>query len=161
GNQLILHRNSRYWEFDSQGRRLPYLDAVQVHFVSSKATEFFQFLQGRLDFVNNLDPSFKDLILTRDGQVKPGLESQIQLKVSTYLNRDCLGFLLGSQIVKDPHHPVRHGKIRQAINYAIDREKIARYFRNGTVLPATGGMIPPGLAGQDSSRTIGYDYNPG
>lgn len=161
GNQLILHRNSRYWEFDSQGRRLPYLDAVQVHFVSSKATEFFQFLQGRLDFVNNLDPSFKDLILTRDGQVKPGLESQIQLKVSTYLNTEYLGFLLDSQIVKDPHHPVRHRKIRQAINYAIDREKIARYFRNGTVLPATGGMIPPGLAGHDSSRTIGYDYNPG
>lgn len=160
GNQLILHRHPRYWERDGQGNRLPYLDAVQVHFVTSKATEFFQFLQGKLDFVNNLDPSFKDLILRRDGTLKPGLESKMQWSVRTYLNTEYLGFLMDSQKVMDPHHPVRHRKVRQAINYALDREKIARYFRNGTVVPATGGMIPPGLPGHDSSRTIGYEYQP-
>lgn len=160
GQQLILHRNPRYWERDDQGQALPYLEAVQVHFVNSKATEFFLFLQGELDFVNNIDPSFKDLILSRDGQLKPAYRDRIHLRRRTYLNTEYLGFLLDSSRVNDPHHPVRHPKVRQAINYAIDRQKIARYFRNGTVTPALGGFIPPGLPGHDSTGTLGYRYQP-
>src|SRR5690606_14289810 len=71
GNALILHRNPRYWERDASGEALPYLDAVQLSFFDSKATEFLLFLQGRLDFVNGLDGSFKDLVLTKEGVLKP------------------------------------------------------------------------------------------
>src|SRR5690606_2400122 len=56
--------------------------------------------------------------------------------------------------------PTRNRLVRQAINYAVDRQKIARYFRNGTVTPATEGFIPKGMPGYDSNARYGYDFQP-
>ena len=49
---LILLKNPHYYEYDSAGRQLPYLDAVKIAFNDEAATEFLQFVQGQLDFVN-------------------------------------------------------------------------------------------------------------
>jgi oligopeptide transport system substrate-binding protein len=38
---------------------LPYLDAVKITFFDNKATEFLQFRQGGLSFINDIDPSFQ------------------------------------------------------------------------------------------------------
>ena len=160
GNVLVLHRNDRYWERDSAGNRLPYLDAVQVSFVDNKASEFLLFLQGRLDFVNGIDGSFKDLLLSRDGTLKPAYRRKFRLTVSTYLNTEYIGFLT------DTASPLLHGaairdpRVRQAMNYAIDRRKIVTYFRNGVAQPAVSGFIPAGMPGYDSSGRYGYHYDP-
>jgi len=160
GNVLVLHRNERYWEHDSSGRQLPYLDAVQISFVDNKATEFLLFVQGKLDFVNGIDGSFKDLLLSRDGKLKEKYREQFRLSMSTYLNNEYIGFLT------DTSNPVMAGAatrgllVRQAMNYAIDRKKIVTYFRNGAAQPATSGFIPAGMPGYDSSGNYGYHYNP-
>jgi peptide/nickel transport system substrate-binding protein len=59
GQSLVLHKNPHYWQQDSNGKRLPYLDAVQVSFFDNKATEFLQFRQGMLHFVNDMTPRSK------------------------------------------------------------------------------------------------------
>ena len=46
------------------------LDGIKVSFYESKATEFLEFRQHRLDFINDIDPSFKDEILTKTGNLK-------------------------------------------------------------------------------------------
>lgn len=159
-NTLILHRNPRYWEQDSAGAALPYLDAVKIGFVPGKATEFFQFLQGRLHFVNELDGSFKDLVLTRRGQLKEEYAARFNMNKRTYLNTEYLGFLVDTGNVLVRTSPLRHRLVRQAMNYAIDRQKMVTYFRNGIGLPATSGFIPAGMPGYDSSHSYGYTYNP-
>src|SRR5690606_14455178 len=73
-NTLVLHKNQSYWEQDDQGNRLPYIDAVQVSFNDTKATEFLLFLQGKIHFMNGLDGSFKDLVLTKNGTLKPNFQ---------------------------------------------------------------------------------------
>ncbi|HHG85504.1 MAG TPA: ABC transporter substrate-binding protein, partial [Bacteroidetes bacterium] len=70
GASLILLRNARYFERDAEGKGLPYLDAVQVRFIREKLTEFREFLQGKLHFVNGLDKSTKDEIFLPDGSIK-------------------------------------------------------------------------------------------
>lgn len=160
GNVLILHKNPGYWEYDSNGTALPYLDAVKIRFIDSKASEFFAFLQGELDFVNGLDGSFKDLILHKTGELKQEYQSRFNLKKSTYLNTEYIGFLTDTANERLRNSPLRHKQVRQAINYAIDREKIARYFRNGVGRPATSGFIPAGMPGHDSTGRYGYHYNP-
>lgn len=160
GNALILHRFPRYFETDVQGRRLPYLDAVQISFYDSKATEFQLFLQGRLDFVNGIDGSFKDLVLTRRGQLQPGFAEKYRLTRSTYLNTEYIGFLMDSNNALLRQSPTRFRLVRQAMNYAIDRRRIATYFRNGVGIPATGGFIPSGLPGHYGSGNAGYSFNP-
>src|SRR5690606_27049823 len=59
GLALLMEKNERYFERDSAGNRLPYLDGIKVSFYDNKATEFLLFRQGALDFVNDIDPSFK------------------------------------------------------------------------------------------------------
>ncbi|XZF13262.1 ABC transporter substrate-binding protein [Chitinophagaceae bacterium MMS25-I14] len=160
GNILVLRKNKHYWETDSAGNRLPYADAVQVSFIDSKATEFLLFMQGRLDFVNSIDGSFKDLILTKNGTLKAPYASRFNLEKAIYLNTEYLG------ILTDTANPVMKGQatrnvlVRQAMNYAIDRRKIATYFRNGVVTPALSGFIPAGMPGFDSSGSYGYHYAP-
>ncbi len=159
-NVLVLHANKHYWEKDGTGKRLPYLDAVQITFTDSKATEFLLFLQGKLDFVNGVDGSFKDLVLRKDGTLKPEYKQKFSLRKQTYLNTEYLGFLQDTTNVLLRDAPTKNLLVRQAMNYAIDRQKIVTYFRNGVGLPAHSGFIPAGLPGYDSSGTYGYNYNP-
>ena len=160
GTALILHRNTTYWERDSTGAQLPYLSAVQLSFYDSKATEFLLFLQGKLDFVNGIDGSFKDLVLTKSGTLRPDFAAKYRLEKSTYLNTEYIGILSDTANALMQASPLRYRLVRQAINYAIDRPRIARYFRNGVGIPASGGFIPYGLPGFDSTGAFGYHYNP-
>ncbi|MBL7720052.1 MAG: ABC transporter substrate-binding protein [Flavipsychrobacter sp.] len=160
GNVLILHKNPHYWETDEQGERLPYTDAVQIGFADSKATEFFLFLQGKVDFVNGLDGSFKDLVLTKNGELKKEYLSKIRFEKKTYLNTEYIGFLTDTANALVKASPTRYRLVRQAINYAIDRKRISTYFKNGMGTPATSGFIPRGMPGYDSTGRYGYDYNP-
>lgn len=160
GNVLILHRNEHYWESDSLGNQLPYLDGVQIGFADSKATEFFLFLQGKVDFVNSIDGSFKDLVLNKNGTIKKEFAKNFRFEKKFYLNTEYIGFLTDSNIALVKNAPLKNKLVRQAINYAIDRKKIATYFRNGVVNPACAGFIPEGMPGFDSNAGFGYHYDP-
>lgn len=160
GNILVLHKNRAYWERDANGVALPYIDAVTIGFAVSKATEFFLFLQGKLDFVNELDGSFKDLVLTKKGELKTSYLDKFNLTKRTYLNTEYLGFLNDTSNTLVKNSPIKNLKVRQAMNYAIDREKMVTYFRNGIGLPAMSGFIPEGMPGYDSTHSYGYHYDP-
>ncbi|MBL7705270.1 MAG: ABC transporter substrate-binding protein [Taibaiella sp.] len=159
-NTLVFHKNPNYWEADSAGKRLPYLDAVQVSFNDTKATEFLLFMQGQLHFINGLDGSFKDLVLTKKAQLKPDFAGKIRLQKLVYLNTEYIGILMDSThlLVKDSG--LKFKKVRQAINYAIDRQKIVTYFRNGVGVPATTGFIPKGMPGTEQRLANNYNYSP-
>ena len=162
GNMLVLHRNAHYWEKDEGGNRLPYLDAVQVSFNATRAIEFLLFNQKKIDFINGIDGSMKDMILTRKGTLRPEFQTRINLHKQTYLYTEYLGFVVDSTNALIKNDPVKLRKIRQAINYAIDRQKIVTYFRNGVGVPATEGrgFVPTGMPGTAYAVTTGYEYNP-
>ncbi|MCR6719717.1 MAG: ABC transporter substrate-binding protein [Chitinophagaceae bacterium] len=94
GQALVLTKNENYFESDSLGNRLPYLDGIKITFFDSKATEFLLFRQGQLDFINDIEASFKDEVLTRQGRLRPQWEDKIQLQVHPYLNIEYLGILV-------------------------------------------------------------------
>ncbi len=50
-------------------------------------------------------------------------------------------------------------ELRQALNYAIDREKIVHYVMHNSGVAANFGFIPPGMPGFNS-QLRGYAYNP-
>ncbi|GAA3955644.1 ABC transporter substrate-binding protein [Chitinophaga oryziterrae] len=160
GQSLILHKYPRYFEKDSAGNRLPYLDAVKVGFLDNKATEFLLFRQGQLDFMNDIDASFKDEVFTKRGLLKKEWVGKMVLEKGPYLNVEYFGFLLDStkEVVKGS--PTRLKKIRLAINYGIDRVKMITYLRNGIGIPANAGFVPAGLPSFDTVKVKGYTYNP-
>ncbi len=151
--KLVLQRNPRYFERDAQGRRLPYLDAVAVTFIIDRQTVFLEFVKGNLDFMNSLDASYKDELLTQTGQLREKYADRIHMASQPYLNTEYLGFLMdkNSSVLADR-------RVRQAINYAFDRRKMMKYLRNNVGMPGCYGFIPAGLPGFDTS-VDGYEYN--
>lgn len=150
--KLVLRKNKIYHEKDENGNRLPYLEAVTITFLPDKQSGFLQFVQGKLDFVSGLDPSYKDEILTPRGDLQPKYRENVKMITGPYLNTEYFGFRLdgADTAVKDK-------RIRQAMNYGFNRAKMIMYLRNGMGTPATSGMIPVGLGGYGCK---GYDYNP-
>jgi len=150
--KLVLRKNPLYFEKDQKGVQLPYLEAVAVTFLPDKQSGFLQFVQGKLDFVSGLDPSYKDEILTPKGELAPKYKKDVKMITGPYLNTEYLGFRLDGtdKAVKDK-------RIRQALNYVFDRAKMILFLRNGMGTAATNGMIPSGLPGFGAK---GYDYNP-
>ena len=160
GQILILKKNPLYFERDSVGKRLPYLDGVNVTFLENKATEFLEFQQGRLDFVNDIDASFKDEVLTKSGHLRKEWQGKIVLQKHPYLNIEYLGILNDTTLDIVKNSPLRDIRIRKAINYGFDRRKMILYVRNSIGIPAESGFVPAGLPSFDSSSVIGYRYDP-
>ncbi len=159
GNNLALVKNNHYWEKDAQGKQLPYLDGVQISFIDSKASEFMMLRQGRIDFMNNIDGSFKDLIFDKNGNLKPDFKGKLKVEKNTYLNTEYIGFNTDTTNELVKNSPIKDRLVRQAINYAIDREKIVLFFKNNMCIPATHGFIPKGIQGYKPSADYGYKYN--
>jgi peptide/nickel transport system substrate-binding protein len=160
GEALILLKNEKYFEKDSAGKQLPYLDAVQVSFYEEKATEFLLFRQGQLDFMNEIDPTFKDEVLSKKGQLKPQWTGKIMLSTHPYLNTEYLGILVDTANPLVKNSPLRWRAVRQAINYGFDRRKMMLYLRNSLGTPAESGFVPAGMPGFDSTVVKGYHYDP-
>jgi len=161
GEALILLRNEKYFEMDSSGRRLPYLDAIKTTFYDNKATEFLLFRQNQLDFVNDIEASFKDEVLTKKGELRNEWKGKIVLSKHPYLNTEYLGILVDPNNENVERSPLRFSKVRQAINYGFDRRKMITYLRNSIGIPAESGFVPAGLPSFDTSLVKGYHYNPG
>ena len=160
GQALVFKKNQDYFEKDSAGNRLPYLDGIKISFYDSKATEFLLFRQKQLDFINDIEASFKDEILTKKGTLRKEWEGKIELQAIPYLNIEYLGILVDSTNELLKNSPMRAKKIRQAINYGFDRRKMVLYLRNSLGTPAESGFVPMGLPSFDSSAVKGYHYDP-
>lgn len=159
GQALIMKKNEHYFEKDSAGNRLPYLDGIKVNFYDSRATEFLEFQQNRLDFINDIDASFKDEMLGKAGNLKKQWEGKLVLNKHPYLNIEYIGILMDTTNKLVASSPMRIKKVRQAINYAIDRKKMMLYLRNSIGTAAESGFIPQGLPSFDAEKVKGYHYD--
>lgn len=151
--KLVFRRNPLYFEKDTEGNQLPYLEAVAITFLPDKQSEFLQFVQGKLDFLNSLDNSYKDEILTTTGDLQEPYKKDFYLIKGPFLNTEYLGFFMGST-----SEEITSKALRQAINYGFDRNKMVTYLRNGVGIPAIHGFIPEGLPG--FANIEGYKYDP-
>ncbi len=160
GEALVMHKNEQYWEKDASGNSLPYLDAIQVSFFDNKATEFLQFRQGKLSFVNDIDPSFKDELLTKKGELRKEWEGKLQLNKTAYLNTEYFGILVDEKNPLVKISPTKLKLVRQAMNYAINRSQLMMYMRNSIGIPAEAGFVPGGLPSRNVELVKGYHYDP-
>ncbi len=151
--KLVFRKNNNYHEKDKTGNFLPYLEAVAITFLPDKQSEFLQFIQGNIDFISGIDASYKDDLLTSEGQLKEHYKNQIDMVSGPYLNTEYLGIYLDAA-----EKEVNSIKIRKAVNYGFDRIKMIKYLRNGIGTPAINGFIPKGLPSFNHMK--GYTYQP-
>jgi oligopeptide transport system substrate-binding protein len=157
GVKLVMHRNPNYFEKDTAGHRLPYLDAVAISFLKDKNANFLSMLKGDFDFLSGLDASYKDELLTPAGELNPRYNQRFVLQKQPYLKTDYLGFLVDSNLT-GKGNPLLNPRIRLALNKAIDREELIRFLRNNIGIPATTGFVPDALI-RGKKTVVTYDYD--
>ena len=156
--KLVLMKNENYFEKDGD-TRLPYLDGITINFIKDKQNAFIDFEKGDADMLSGADMVNIDLIIDKEGILKPQYAGKFAMQTGSYLKTDYLGFMvdMDSAIVKKS--PLRIKEVREAIGYAIDREKIVKHLRNNIGSPATQGFIPKGMPSFDESMQ-GFNFNP-
>lgn len=157
--KMVLQKNEKYFEMEG-GKRLPYLDAVSISFLIDKMTAFLEFTKGNLDFISGIDPSYKDELLTRDGELREKYRGKFEMISIPYLNTEYFGILVDTAQPNVKQSPLKIKNVRKAINYGFDRKKMIKYLRNGIGIAGTKGMIPAGMPAFDEQAGYGYDYKP-
>jgi ABC-type transport system substrate-binding protein len=133
--------------FSSQTNR-QYLDAIQVVVGGDTALHLMMFERGELDIA--------------DITLRPGIPVQDFIRISRSARwRGLIDRLPSADTwflyLNTEMKPFDNLQVRQAMNYAIDKQKLARLL-HGTILPAKS-ILPPMMPGFNTNWT-GYPYDP-
>ena len=137
GERLILTRN----ELFHLGP--PFLESVR--FILSGGTAMLMYENDEIH-LTGVGLADLDLILDPNNPLNTELQRAPPSFSTSYIGMN----------VNDP--PLDDPKVRQALNYAIDKEAISRDVMAGLVVPAKG-ILPPAFPGYNPNLR-GYDYDP-
>ncbi|MEO1410622.1 MAG: ABC transporter substrate-binding protein [Bacteroidota bacterium] len=152
---LFLLKNEHYFAREAD-RALPLVDAVRVDFIPDRKTALLELMKGRIDFMSGLESSYAGMLLTSEGDLRAAQREQLQFLSAPFLNMEYLG--INMETVGDG--PLSHQKVRQAMNFGIDRPRMLRRLRNSVGQAANSGFTPRGLPSFDAQKVPGYSYQP-
>jgi peptide/nickel transport system substrate-binding protein len=151
GQRIVYGRNPYYWKKDTQGRPLPYLDHYVMLIVQDYNTSLLKFRNGDMDTIEDLHSlnfsSFKD-------HENAGHYKTLNLGPSWGSSYICFN--------ENPHSVVatrspwkiqlfRDVRFRQAVSYAIDRQRISDDVFNEMATPMWGPLT--------SNNTLFFNSN--
>lgn len=110
GERIVLKKNPNYWEKDADGNQLPYLDQVNLEVLTDDNTRMLKLQAGEIDAA--LDVPYN--------QIQP-LSQDPALRISA---TPLYGITSVALNQKKPEFA--DVKIRQAMNYALDREAMVQ-----------------------------------
>lgn len=140
-NKLTFRKNPEYWGRDADGRKLPYLDGVELVVIPDNSVAFLEFKKGNIDVLSDTPNEFNEEILKNYKDLY-----QIRATLGTQY--------YGMAVTKKPFNDVR---VRQAFNYAINREAINELVLNGRFIVGKG-VLPPGMPAYNPDlKSYGYD----
>jgi len=149
---LFLSKNEDYFEDG-----LPKVDGIRISFMGDRKTAYLELSRENIDFFSGLESSYINELITKDGEVHPAKANKIQFIKSPYLNSEYLGINL---TFGEENNPLKTKKIRQALNYGLDRSLMLQTLRNNVGVPANSGFTPVGLPSFDPGLVPGYSYHP-
>ena len=135
-NRFVLEANENYF----RGR--PWLDGVEFLVIPNDEDRFNAFLAGKLQHIDLPDSVYQKM------KHDPKYSNLIQESNLWGLN------FLGMNVSKPPFD---NKLVRQALNFAIDRESIIKLVLNGRA-QAANGVLTPGIPGHDPLLS-GYFYD--
>lgn len=128
----LYERNPYYWQIDSEGNQLPYLDEVRWVFTEDKNDMVLRAIAGGTDFqARHVDAAnFRSTIM--ENQERGGYTVQFRPKTDSTV----LGFQI-NHTVKDPvkRELFANKEFRIALSIAMDREEMSESIFYGTAAP--------------------------
>jgi peptide/nickel transport system substrate-binding protein len=138
GESIVLERFDRYWG------KPPHYPQIQFRIVPEVATRESLLLANQVELI--LQPPLSDL---------PALQKNTSLKV--LLTPTARSTFVAMDLTLPGGTPLAIKKVRQALNYAIDRDGIIRNLLFGAATPLDAPMASTLLG---YSRVGGYSYDP-
>lgn len=141
--RVTLKKNPNYWRKDANGKQLPYLNGFEIVVIPDSTVAWEEFKKGNINFMRDVP--------------ERRVEEARKLLGSSFLYAPQPGiYYFGFNMRKAPFKDNK--KLRQAMNYAIDRERMNDLVMEGLFMPATG-VMPPSMPGFNKNLK-GYQYNP-
>lgn len=150
---IVLKRNPHYWLKDKYGNQLPYLDQVTFTVDNNATINTENFVKGTTAFLSSWNMG-SEAIPTA---TYPEFLNNANLKKLIQVYPQVDNFYLG---LNNQMAPFNNPKVRQAVQYAIDKKKILLVFNNrGTIANQP---LPPTLEGyvKNLPADVNYTYNP-
>jgi peptide/nickel transport system substrate-binding protein len=152
GVELVLERNPNYWAKDEHGNQLPFLDRFVLSFIKSEESQLNEFKAGNLEEAYRIPSAFYRNVVSEAGTTTPEY-AEFGLHKIPALSTQFYGMLTTHEVFKDK-------RVRQAFNYAVDRESLIRYVLQGQANgPASHGLVPPSMPNYPHQQIKGYTYD--
>jgi len=136
GATVLLKRNPNYWKTDELGRKLPYLDSIQLDIQPNRDVELLRFKRNEIDLINSLDSEYFDKLASTSlhaaHDAGPSLDSE-----QMWFNQ-----VFKAPIPEYKKKWFRSTPFRRAISQAINRNDLARVVFRGHAQPAIGPISP-------------------
>lgn len=151
--KFVLTRNPNYYATDSAGYSLPYLDTVVINILPIEEG-LVLFENQKVDLINTL-PSMR---------VKEIVEKNISdfaSKPPRYILQREPEMISQFYIFNTKNPPFDNVKVRQALNYAVDRDRLVDNVLMGQAIgSAIYGITPNTFVGYNIKNIRGYSFDP-
>jgi peptide/nickel transport system substrate-binding protein len=160
GERLIFERNPHYWRKDAQGKQLPYLDRIVWQITESTDNTLMQFRSGNID-TYGVSPEFFSLLKKEEKKGNFTITNIGPASGTTFL---AFNLNKGSRDGKPLVDPAKsrwfnNVKFRQAVAYAIDRQRMVNNLYRGLGVPQNS-PLSFGTPYYLKEGLKSYDYDP-
>ncbi|HTR85578.1 MAG TPA: ABC transporter substrate-binding protein, partial [Reyranella sp.] len=117
GTQMVIKRNPYYWQMGEDGKPLPYLDEVDFPVIPDDATRILKLQAGEVDGAE-LIPYARVNELKSDPNLNMALYPSTKV---TFLTMN-----VRPKLKDGSDNPLSNVKVRQALNYALDKTALIK-----------------------------------
>jgi len=155
---IALVRNEKYYLKDKDGVQLPYLDSIIIYIENNQLEQLEKFEKGEVHFIQNIPPSRIAHVLEDRIKDFSGEPPLMKLSNDPLLSTQFYTLNVNSPALKDK-------RVRQALNYALNRDRILTNILKSSTQAGNYGIVPPLsklLPGYDFQgvKEKSYYYNP-
>jgi len=149
GNTMVLAKNPNYFLKDASGNQLPYLNKITITVNKNTQVDGLHFEQGQTAIIGNLFSGIPS-------DIYPHFVNTPALAKDIITAPENATYYIG---LNSKMKPFDNTKVRQAMEYAIDKSKIVKLLNNRAI--AANQPLPPGIkgyvSGLDADATYTYD----
>ncbi|WP_433166553.1 ABC transporter substrate-binding protein [Kribbella sp. CA-247076] len=128
-----LEANPNYW------RGAPKIDELQMIFYDNPAAAIVGLKKGDIDLIGRLAPPDFESLKGDDNIVQWNTAG----RRASYLQLNHGATTSDNKPIGDGHPALKDVRVRQALHYAIDKQKLVDEVQNGLAKPADGSIVPP------------------
>ncbi|MFC4454033.1 ABC transporter substrate-binding protein [Deinococcus sonorensis] len=123
GSYMVMKRNPYYWKKGSDGKALPYLDSVRFEIIPDDNTRILKLQAGELQGAEFIP-------LSRVAELKSNPKLNMVLFPSTKVNDIIMNNR--PKLNNGAPNPLGDVRVRQALNYAVNRDALIQLVTFGT-----------------------------